>query len=121
MARILLIDDELLVLESIKFMLEDCGHAVDTARHGAQALYEMTTKPYDLVISDVVMPELDGLQFLREARRKYPDARFLVISGGGRRSVDDYLDEASAIGADAVLSKPFKMDELMTAVAAALA
>lgn len=121
MANILLVDDEWLVLESVKIMLEDKGHRVATARNGVEALDLLRAQPIELLVTDIVMPEMDGLSLLARVRESHPGVRALVISGGGRKAAEAYLAEAERIGADVVLPKPFKIDELAAAVARALA
>ena len=107
MARILVTEDEDIVLETMQIMLEEGGHAVTCAANGREALKLLADGPYDLIVTDIVMPEVDGLELLTEVRKRYPDIKIIAVSGGGRISANDYLQTANVLGADAVMPKPF--------------
>lgn len=116
MSHILVIDDDPAVAESLKFMLEDLGHTVATAEDGKEGIQALGRERYDLVITDIIMPEKDGLEFLMETRGSHPDLKAIAISGGGRMTSKDYLVMADSFGADAVLTKPISMEELTECV-----
>lgn len=116
MARILVIDDEPEVCEIFKRVLELVGHEVfDTldARIGLQACKE---KSFDLVITDMIMPEYSGINTIMDIVRDYPAMKIIAISGGGAVEANRYLSIAREIGAHLVLSKPIGKDELLKAV-----
>lgn len=117
MSKILVIDDEPSILLMIRKMLEKDGHSVELALNGRDGmeLFERT-KP-DLVITDIIMPEKEGLETIFELRRKYPDLKIIAISGGGRISPDGYLPGAKLLGADMVFAKPLIPKEFIEAVA----
>jgi CheY-like chemotaxis protein len=116
MADILIIDDEPGVLRVLRKILESAGHSVTDAPDGEVALRHFEGKPADLVITDIFMPGMDGIEFLVNLRKTYPDARVLAMSGGGILSRDQALNDAALLGADEILQKPFSRDEVLEAV-----
>lgn len=112
MANILIIDDDPLVLETFQIVIKELGHTTETAANGDIGLKAIGNGSFDLVISDVIMPDKDGLEVLMEAKQSYPDLKIVIVSGGGRISKEDCLDMAKALGADAVLEKPVTVDKL---------
>jgi DNA-binding response OmpR family regulator len=120
MAKILLIDDDESLRGILRETLAHFGHMVIEACNGKQGLelFEQT-KP-DLVITDIVMPEKEGLEVLMELRRKPSPVKIIAISGGGTTGKVEYLHVAKLMGAAAVLAKPFSVDALMGAVDALL-
>ena len=121
MARILVIDDEGLVRASIEAVLSARGHAVSLAADGREGLDQLNKGDFDLVITDLLMPEMEGIETIRAIRRQSTAFRILAISGGGRRQVGDFLEMAARLGADEVLRKPFSSTELFGAVDRAMA
>lgn len=116
MAEILIIDDEPGILGVLRKILETAGHTVTDAPNGEVALRQFEGKPADLVITDIFMPEMDGIEFLVHLRTTFPDARVLAMSGGGLLSRDQALSDASLLGADQILQKPFNREDLLEAV-----
>jgi CheY-like chemotaxis protein len=116
MAEILIIDDEPGVLRTLRRILEGAGHSVRDAPDGEVALKHYQEKVADLVITDIFMPGMDGIEFLVHMRNSFPDARVLVMSGGGLLSRDQALSDASLLGADNILRKPFTLAEVLEAV-----
>ncbi|HDR89209.1 MAG TPA: response regulator [Bacteroidetes bacterium] len=116
MAKILVIDDEPYILLMIKKMLEQVGHGVDLASNGKEGLELLLTRPFDLLITDIVMPEKEGLETIREVRKKYPGLKIIAISGGGRLDSSEYLEPARYFGAEKIIKKPFQKGELLNAV-----
>ena len=113
MARILLIDDDELIRETLCMVLEDAGHQVLTAENGRVGLSKLEQHPVDLVISDLFMPDMEGLETMRIIRQRQDDIKIIVISGGALNLRKDmYLENAELLGADACLSKPFHNREL---------
>ncbi|NNM05469.1 MAG: response regulator [Gemmatimonadetes bacterium] len=117
MAEILIIDDEPGVLGILKKILESAGHSVSEAAEGEAALRQYEGRPADLVITDIFMPGMDGIEFLVHIRKTFPEARVLAMSGGGLLSRDQALSDAALLGADGILQKPFTKDEVLEAVA----
>ncbi len=120
MKRILLIDDDDLSRGAIHKMLERAGYVVYSTVDGRGALDQYRSDPTDLVITDLIMPDIDGLEIIQELRRISPSARVLAISGGGRVEAEEYLSVARKFGAVEVLQKPFTGQRLKQAVEAAL-
>jgi CheY-like chemotaxis protein len=121
MARILVVDDEELVRGSIAGVLRRAGHAVTTAEDGEDALGKFQPNRFDLVITDIVMPRMEGIETMRALRRLEPAIRVIAMSGGDAGDDGFYLKAALALGADATLQKPFRVAELQQLVAEALA
>ena len=116
MAHILLIDDDDDVRTMIRLTLVQFGHTVIEARNGREGLALFPHAAADLVITDIVMPEGEGLEVLMALRRHVPPVKVMAISGGGRVSAADYLHMAKAMGAAKVLAKPFSAEVLLAAV-----
>ena len=91
-----------------------------SARVGQEALDRFQREPADLVITDLIMPDVDGLEIIQALRRIDPRVRIMAISGGGRVEAGEYLSVARKFGASEVLSKPFTAEELKQAVEAVL-
>ena len=111
-ARILIIDDDAHIRQPVRLGLEKDGHTVDEAIDGVEGAARCRETPPDLVICDILMPEKDGFETMRDLRREYPDMLIMILSG----SMGAYLEMASDLGADFVLSKPFKLSDLQFAV-----
>ncbi len=120
MARILLIDDDELVRITLGRSLTDAGHFVTLASDGAEGLKKFDGAPFDLVITDIIMPEQEGIETILKLRQHKLRIPVIAISGGGRQRNLDFLKAAREFGADATLSKPFTGPELLAAVDAAL-
>jgi CheY-like chemotaxis protein len=120
MARILLVDDDDLSRSTIHQMLERAGHDVISTGHGSEALKICQDRPVELVVTDLIMPDTDGLELIQELRRAAPAVRIVAISGGGRVNANEYLTVARKFGASAILAKPFSNLELREAVERAL-
>jgi DNA-binding NtrC family response regulator len=121
MAKILVIDDDAMVRTTIEQTLEDAGYEVVTARNGLHGTAAFHRTQPDLVITDIVMPEQDGIETITEIRAAKPDAKIIAISVGGRIGTADILKNALALGAMDVVPKPFDPDALLTVVASCLA
>jgi DNA-binding response OmpR family regulator len=117
MARILLIDDDAPFRSMLSQTLAHFGHTVTQACNGREGLNLLARDPADLVITDVVMPEKEGMEVLMELREQRPQPKIIVISGGGRVSAEEYLGFAKLLGAGATLTKPFSNEALLAAIA----
>jgi CheY-like chemotaxis protein len=120
MIRILLVDDDDMSRGAIHKMLERAGYAVESTSDGDEVIRMYGQQEADLVITDLIMPDKDGLEIIQDLRRLNPQVRILAISGGGRVDANEYLAVARKFGAVEVLSKPFTKDDLRKAVDAAL-
>lgn len=117
MARILIVDDDPAVGDVIARMLAQAGHDAVALSNGASALRAYREHPADLVISDMFMPETDGVEITMCLRREFPDAKVLAISGGGGRFDKNLmLETAAALGAVGTLAKPFARSDLLNLV-----
>lgn len=121
MATILVVDDEPSMRLAVSEHLRRGGHEVASAANGQEALKLMAETSYDLLITDILMPEKEGIETIRDVRRLHPETKIIAISGGGRYDAGDYyLSIASQFGTDATLAKPFSGRELMETVARVL-
>lgn len=116
MGKILIIDDEPYILLMLKKMLERAGYEVDLASNGKQGMELFEKEHADLVITDIIMPDKEGLEIILEMKKQRPDLKIIAISGGGRISPESYLECATHFGATRVFQKPFKQKELVSAV-----
>ena len=123
MATILLVEDDDGVRSILHKTLVAAGYEVEDAANGDFALAAYRRQPRDLVITDLVMPEKDGLETITALRRLNPAVKIIAISGGGRTLGlgQLYLETARAIGAGRILAKPFTSAALLTAVSEVLA
>jgi len=118
---ILIADDDEDIREALAHVLEDQGYQVEQAINGLRALKILRTKTIDLLITDLLMPDMDGLELVNHIKNDHSELPFILISGGGRQfNVDEgfnYLDSAKLLtNARHVLRKPFEAEELITAV-----
>jgi|SRR5581483_1562668 len=126
MASVLVVDDERDVAEAIEAVLAHAGFTVITAESAAQALEHVAAHKFDIVVTDIIMPKVNGLELIRKLRARYPRVRVIAISGGGSFgplslkpeaiSTHAFIAAAKDAGAEDVLTKPFDMDDLLAAV-----
>jgi DNA-binding response OmpR family regulator len=116
MARILIIDDDEALRKMLHITLAHFGHVVIEATQGKEGLALFRSSNIDLVLTDLVMPEMEGFEVLLELRDKFPSMKVIAMSGGGRLHSTDYLRMAELLGATEVLPKPFSSETLMAAV-----
>lgn len=121
MALILLIDDDAPTRQPLRRALELAGHAVIEAANGEEGLRLFQAKRPDAVVTDILMPEREGIETIMALRKATPPPAIVAISGGGRMGRIEVLDVARKFGADAALAKPVRPKELVNAVAQALA
>lgn len=114
--RVLVIDDDALVRSTIRRLLERADCTVFEARHGADGLSLIAGQPVDLVITDILMPEKEGIETILELRQNYPTLPIVATSGGDRTGNNEFLEMARMLGADRVLPKPFRSRELLDMV-----
>lgn len=121
MTHILLIEDDELIRESLSIGLEDGGYTVTLAADGKEGTALLDKIVVDLVITDLVMPEMEGIEVIQHIKQKFPNQKIIGISGGGRNSATTYLNLAETLGADAVLQKPFTIGALREKIEGILA
>lgn len=120
MTRILIIDDNEDLRETLLMLLEDEGYAVVAAHDGASGVRVFAESRPDLVITDVIMPDTDGIETIRRIRAIDPTARIVAMSGGAWLGNDYYLRMAKSLGAMALLPKPFEVQDLVRVVESCL-
>ena len=119
MFRVLVIDDNPDLRELMGVMLRAAGYSVELAADGEAGLRSQRARPFDIVITDIFMPNQDGIETIARLREEYPALKLVAISGGGSHTKGDgYLFTAREIGANAVLTKPFEQEELLEVVRA---
>jgi CheY-like chemotaxis protein len=126
MHSILVIDDEPDVRDAVKRVLDRAGYTVRTADSGVGALADLERIHTDVVITDIIMPKIDGVQVIESIRKAFPSVRIIAISGGGNFGITAYqptaitttayLASAEQAGAHLVLTKPFESIDLIQAI-----
>jgi DNA-binding NtrC family response regulator len=119
--RILIIDDEREIREMLRDMLRTQGYEVMTAADGHAGTRLQRQHPADLVITDIFMPEKEGIETILDLQTASPGLKIIAISGGGGDYNVDYLAAARQLGAIRSISKPFDLDDLLATVRDALA
>lgn len=121
MAAILVIDDDELVRILLKETLQAEGHSVDTAENGLSGIAMIKSKHYDLLITDIVMPDKDGLETIMSVRKIEPSMKIIAMSGGGNwLAPDKCLSISKRLGASRALAKPISPERISFEVDAAL-
>ncbi|MFO0983630.1 MAG: response regulator [Planctomycetota bacterium] len=116
MARILIIEDDAQLRAMLRQMLESAGHEVSDAQDGRTGVAQWASSPADLIITDILMPDKDGLEAIMEVRRTTPHAKIIAITGGGNVGRVNLLHIANQLGAQRTLLKPFDRRELLSTV-----
>ena len=120
MTRAIVADDDEGMRTAVLEMLQHAGFDAIACADGAAALRALRQVSADLIICDLFMPGLDGLELIREIRRELPDLKIIAMSGGGFGGAVDLLTTARILGATEVLPKPFTRRKLLDAVERAL-
>lgn len=116
MKRILIVDDDVQMREMLRQMLEREGYSVADAPDGKVAMKLFGEEPADLVITDLIMPEKEGIEMIREFRRDFPEVKIIAMSGGGFIGPETYLKIAKGMGAMRTFAKPVGREELLEAI-----
>jgi len=116
MARILIIDDEPQIRSMLKLMLEREGYEVVEAPDGVEGIDVYRQNPADLIITDLIMPNKDGIGMIIDLKKEFPDVNIIAMSGGGLNKPDGYLKGAKKLGAACTLTKPIDREEMLKAV-----
>ena len=119
--QILVIEDDFAVRELIQETLLRAGYDVRSAEDGDVGMSMFRERNPDLVITDIIMPQKEGLQTIREMKLEAPQVKVIAMSGGGRHSNGDYLKLARKFGAERTVAKPFMRDEMLSIVREVLA
>lgn len=117
-AKVLVVDDDVAVRDLVATMLETGGYAVSVASNGLEALSMLEGERFDVVITDLVMPEQEGIETIKVIRRDYPEVKVIAMSGafGG-----DYLRIAGYLGAHGTIAKPLRLQTVLDTVRSVLA
>ncbi len=118
MAFVLVVDDDGALRGAVCRILRGAGHTADEAVDGGHALKLIELRLPDIIVTDMLMPDRDGVELIRSVKQRWPDVRVLAISGRGAFADFDILKLATMVGADATLPKPLSGDDLLQAVAA---
>jgi CheY-like chemotaxis protein len=126
MQQVFVIDDDVDVRDAIKRVLERAGYAVRTCADAVQALQELNRQPAHVVITDIIMPKVNGVEAIRSLVNDFPSIRVIAISGGGNFGIDSYKPNAITTtaylaAAHLVLTKPFESADLVRAIEKVLA
>lgn len=116
MARILIIDDNAPTRQMLRQALERAGYEVVEAPDGRAGIRLQRTTPAEVIITDILMPEQEGLETIRELRRDFPTVKIIAISGGGQTGNFNFLTVAERLGAQRTLQKPFGLREMLDTV-----
>jgi CheY-like chemotaxis protein len=116
MAHILIIDDDDQFRTMLRHLLERNGYEVTEASGGKEGIKLYRESPADLIITDLIMPDKDGIETIQELKKDFPDIKIIAISGGGRLGPQDYLNLAKMLGARLTLTKPIELPELLKAI-----
>jgi CheY-like chemotaxis protein len=119
--RVLVIDDEAAIRYTVHLLLEESGFAVTVASNGREGMTAFRANPPDLVLTDILMPEQEGIETILQIRRLCPKAKIIAMSGGGRIGNTDFLSIAKGLGADATIAKPFEIEALLDLMQSLLA
>jgi DNA-binding response OmpR family regulator len=116
MPTLLLVEDNPDIRRLVDRALKGAGYDVTSTPDGKAALRLLETTTFDIVLTDIVMPEMDGLELIRAVRKSNKATRIIGMSGGGRGSSENYLTLAENFGAESTLQKPFTIEELLAKV-----
>lgn len=117
MTRILIVDDDLDVLAALSSVISARGYVVITTPDGREALRIHQNTPADIIITDILMPQIDGIELIRALRERDPNIKLIAISGGGWAEPSQFLTMAARFGATATFSKPLPWDALLETLA----
>ena len=116
MKKVLIVDDEALIREGLELALRNEGYGVEVAGNGEEALQVLEHFRPDVIVTDIIMPEKDGIELVLNIRKIDKSIRIIAISGGGRISANDHLKMASQLGANSILAKPFSISDLIAEI-----
>jgi len=116
MALILIIDDEPQIRSMLKLMLERDGYEVAEAPDGIEGIRIYRQNPADLIITDLIMPNKDGIGVIIDLKKEFPDVKIIALSGGGLNKPEGYLKGAKKLGAACTLTKPIDRGEMLRAI-----
>lgn len=116
MGKILIADDDFEIRDSLQKLLQLKGHEVELAKDGLEACKALDADHFDMMVTDIVMPNQEGLESIMQARQKHPGLHLIAMSGGGTARTENYLRMAMTFGAEAIFMKPFSPREMLEKV-----
>lgn len=116
MTKVLVIDDEPALRRTLCNSLQEAGYVVSEAGDGREGLRRFSADPPDVVLTDVIMPTMEGIETIREMRKADSRVQIIAMSGGGRLDARDVLGIAEKFGSTATLQKPFRMSEMLSLI-----
>ena len=117
MKRVLVVDDDADAREELSELLAGVGFEANSARNGRDALKQAASVRFDLVVTDILMPDMEGLEFILAIKKAHPNIKIVAISGGGRFKNMSFLEIAKKFGADRAYEKPLPIKQLLQDVA----
>jgi CheY-like chemotaxis protein len=121
MSRVLVIDDDVPTRRMLRQALERAGYEVIEAHEGLEGVRHCQEAHVDVVITDILMPDKEGLETIRELRQNFPALKIIAISGGGHQGTLNFLEVATRFGAQSTLQKPFSLRQILETIQALLA
>lgn len=116
MKRIVIVEDDIVIRDSLKEILEINNYEVMAIESCLDLMKKVNEFRPDILITDIIMPDKDGIEIIIEAKKNSPDIRLIAMSGGGRIDSESYLNTAKYLGADATLKKPFTHKQLLDVI-----
>lgn len=116
MANILIADDQEKIRQMLKSLFEQYDYTVSVAENGKEALNLFRSQTFDLVITDIIMPDMEGIETIRELKKLDPKIKIIAMSGGGSARAMEYLRMAGMLGALRTIEKPFDVRTMLDAV-----
>ena len=116
MANILIADDQEKIRQMLKSLFEQYDYTVSVAENGKEALNLFRSQTFDLVITDIIMPDMEGIETIRELKKLDPKIKIIAMSGGGSVRAMEYLRMAGMLGALRTIEKPFDVRTMLDAV-----
>lgn len=116
MTRVLVIDDEQLLRSAVVLILTRAGFSVEEASDGQAGIAMFRRSPPDVVVTDIFMPNKDGIEIIKELKHSSPQTKIIAMTGGGHLRMMEIASAAKVLGADHVLEKPFERESLLAAI-----
>ncbi len=116
MKKILVVDDDDLIRDLIYEILEPQGYQILLAENGNRALEILDKEEIDLIITDIIMPDKEGIETILDIKKRLPHAKIIAMSGGGQLEANSYLSMAKRLGVNATISKPFNPVKLLNVI-----
>lgn len=116
MQKILIVDDDDLIRDLLYEILTPQGFEIILAENGNRAMEILSRERVDLIITDIIMPEKEGIETILDIKKKLPNAKIIAMSGGGQLGANSYLNIAKRLGVSATITKPFDPNKLVKTI-----